>query len=396
MTNGHKIHYNRLFKILGIKNKEDLKRISNQIKVNVKLLTYYNDNRIFPDGQSLVAILEYLSITEFELKIRLGILDTNVINWIANHPEFLLEAIPKHNIVSTNDEIVLKVGYETSSGKLYQADCIELMKTMQNESVDMIFADPPFNLGKTYESDMDDGLSEERYLEWTEAWLQECVRILAPGGSIFIYNLPYWQTHITKMLNQYLNFRHWIAIYMRGLVPIAGRLNPSHYGLLYYTKGDRPKVFNKQRLPMATCRHCGGEIHDYGGKKKGLDANGLSIADVWTDIHPVRHKKFKNRESNELPVKLLHRVISLSTNEGDLIFDPFGGSGTTYVVAEYLSRRWIGCEIGGIDPIIERLKSNEDAKIMKRIEKETNVLFTEDQRELRRKYCHWLPEDIVK
>lgn len=391
MANGKNLHYNRLFKILGIKDKEDLKIVSSKIKVGTQSLIYYNDNRIFPDGEVLFSILAYLGMTEFELKLRLGILDTKVINWIADHPEFLIDSISQKKFVVEGQ---LDIGYETPYGKLYQADCLDLMRTMKDGSVDMIFADPPFNLGKTYESGINDELSEERYLEWTELWLQECVRILAPGGSLFVYNLPYWQTHITNVLNKYLNFRHWIAIYMRGLIPVIGKLNPSHYGLLYYIKGDRPRVFNKQRIPMATCRHCGGEIHDYGGKKKSLDQNGLSIADVWTDIHPVRHKKFKNRDSNELPIKLLHRIISLATNEGDLVFDPFGGSGTTYSVAEYLRRRWIGCEIGEIETTKARMQGTDDARMLAKIESETNVLFTEEQKKLRRSKGHWLIENL--
>ena len=176
-------------------------------------------------------------------------------------------------------------------------------------------------------------------------------------------------------------------------MPIPKRLHPSHYGLLYYTKGSKPKAFNKQRIPISTCRHCGGEIHDYGGKKKNLDQKGLSIADVWTDINPVRHKKFKNRESNELSLKLLYRVILLASNEGDLVFDPFGGSGTTYVVAEHLRRHWIGSDIGDINTIINRFKENhQDKLLLQDIKKETNVLFTKDQVNLRRENNFWTYE----
>ncbi|WP_378954388.1 DNA-methyltransferase [Pelosinus sp. sgz500959] len=391
MANGQKLHYNRLFKILGIQNKEDIGRISKVLGVQPQLLTYHNDNRIFPNGDLLFRVLNYLRMSEIELKLRMGVLDTKIIKWIADNPEILLDAIPEFNDEKISN---FTVSYETDLGSLYQADCIKFMKTMDEGSIDMIFADPPFNLGKVYESGVDDELSEERYLEWTEAWLLECVRILAPGGSLFVYNIPYWQNHIANVLNRYLNFRHWIAIYMKGLVPVGGKLNPSHYGLLYYTKGERPKTFNKQRIPMATCRHCGGEIFDYGGKKKNLHENGLSIADVWTDIHPVRHKKFKNRELNELSVKLLHRIISLATNKGDILFDPFGGSGTTYAVAECLQRRWIGCEIGSIEPIINRLQNKDDSSMIEKIENETNVLFTEEQRLRRKQNKFWLLEDL--
>lgn len=389
--NKQKLHYNRLFQILGIRKLEDLKTISKNLSVSAKMLEYYNNNRIFPDGKVLEKILEFMGYSKLELKIRLGILDDNMIKWIANNPRFLLEQFKDQE---TNNTIITTPDFQTEYGSLYQSDCIEVMKNMDNDSVDLIFADPPFNLGKKYESGMDDYLSEEEYLLWTETWLLECVRILKPGGSLFIYNLPYWQTQIANILNKYLNFRHWIALYMRGLMPVSGKLLPSHYGLLYYVKGERPSVFNKQRIPMPTCRHCGGEIHDYGGKKKDLDFAGLSIADVWTDIHPVRHKKFKNRASNELPVKLLHRVISLASNEGDIVFDPFGGSGTTYAVAECLRRHWIGCEIGSIDPIINRLQDNDDCNMIAKVEKETNVIFTEDQKLKRRKNNFWLLEDL--
>lgn len=107
---------------------------------------------------------------------------------------------------------------------------------------------------------------------------------------------------------------------MKGLIPVKDKLHPEHYSLLYYIKGERPKVFNQQRIPMATCRHCGGELRDYGGKKKDLDPKGLSVPDIFVDINPVRHEKYKNRKANELPLKLLYRIISLGSNEGDIVF----------------------------------------------------------------------------
>ena len=137
---------------------------------------------------------------------------------------------------------------------------------------------------------------------------------------------------------------------------IKNRLYPSHYSLLYYIKGAKPKVFHKQRIPLAVYRHCGGDIHDYGGYKNKLNVNGINLTDVWYDIPPVRHSKYKNRNSNELSLKLLERVISMASNEGDLVFDPFGGSGTTYIVAEILKRKWIGIEIGDVSAIRKRFE----------------------------------------
>jgi site-specific DNA-methyltransferase (adenine-specific) len=84
---------------------------------------------------------------------------------------------------------------------------------------------------------------------------------------------------------------------------------------------------------------------------------------VWLDIPPVRHASTKRREANELSTKLLQRVLEISTEPGDLVLDPFGGSGTTYAVAEQMKRRWFGVEIGDTDPIVRRLKG-EPTNIM--------------------------------
>lgn len=381
-----KIHLNNLYKILNISNSNDLKNIAKTIGVKSGDLEFFNNNMIFPNGTVLGKILDYTGYSEFELKLRLGILESDVVQWISNNPELLLDAFKDGSNYQFNEMSTI---YKTELGKLYQGDCLELMKQIPSNSIDCIFADPPFNLNKKYDSGIDDNLSEQHYLEWTEKWLLECVRILAPGGSLFVYNIPYWSTHIAHILNKYLTFRHWISISMKGLIPVANRLHPSHYALLYYVKGEHPKVFNKQRIPMNTCRHCGGEVHDYGGKKKTLSPSGLSISDIWTDINPVRHKKFKNRDANELPVKLLHRVISLATNEGDVVFDPFGGSGTTYAVAELLHRRWIGIEIGEVDTIINRIDSQSDLDLLNKVIEESNVLFTKDQIEKRNKSGFW-------
>jgi site-specific DNA-methyltransferase (adenine-specific) len=394
LTSTQKFHINNLFRILNINNKSDLTSISKKMKVGSRELQYYNDKMIFPEGKNLEKIINYIGYSEMELKIRLGILDNKVVKWISENPMFILENYKEENGIIDNN---IKPQFTSKYGELYQEDCINVMKKIPDSSVNMIFADPPFNLNKKYESGIDDYLSEQEYIEWTEKWILECIRILSPGGAIFVYNIPYWNTHTSMILNKYLNFRHWIAISMKGLVPIKNRLHPEHYSLLYYIKGDKPEVFNQQRIPMMTCRHCGGEIRDYGGKKKNLDPKGLAIPDIFTDINPVRHEKYKNREANELPLKLLYRIISLSSNEGDLIFDPFGGSGTTYIVAEYLKRRWLGSEIGSINDIVCRFENIEkDISILQQIEKESNVLFTETQVKLRKKNELWCYEKLEK
>lgn len=394
MSKNNEFHINRLFKELKIYNKDDLKERAKQLKVKAEKLEFYNNKMIFPQGEILNSILLYKNYSELELKLRLGVIDNELIEWISKNPKIIVDNINKESIKIEKE---LKAGFSTEYGELFMGDCLSVMKGIPDESVDLIFADPPFNLNKVYESGINDYVSEQEYIQWTEKWVLECLRILSPGGAIFIYNLPYWNTYTANILNKYANFRHWISISMKGLVPVANKLQPEHYSLLYYIKGERPKRFNKQRIPMQTCRHCGGEIRDYGGKKKSLDPSGLSISDIFTDINPVRHKKYKNRDANELPVKLLHRVISLASNEGDIVFDPFGGSGTTYIVAEYLKRKWIGIEIGSIDDIVNRFNNNDtDLKLLKEIDSESNVLFTDKQIKMRERNNFWGYEILSK
>lgn len=267
--------------------------------------------------------------------------------------------------------------FSSCFGKLYKGDCIGVLKMIESESVDVVFADPPFNLGKLYDSGIDDSIEESEYLKWCESWLTECFRILKNGGSLFIYNLPRWNIFLGGFLSQWMTFKHWITVEVKASLPIRGRLYPSHYSLLYYVKGKTAKTFHPDRLPISTCRHCGGDIRDYGGHKKKLNPNGLNLSDVWTDISPVRHQKYKNRSSNALPLKLLDRVICMSSDEGDTIFDPFGGSGTTYVASELNRRNWVGCDLD-TTAIVNRFSSLEmDTNLLKKIHSEKNSLYAD-------------------
>ena len=247
----------------------------------------------------------------------------------------------------------------TPRGALFNEDCLTLLRVMKSESVDTVFADPPFNLGKAYGSRVNDNLLDSEYVEWGREWIRECVRTLKPGGAFFLYNLPKWNVIFGSYLVELgMDFRHWIAISIEFGLPIPGRLYPAHYSLLYYTKG-KPKTFGKVRTPIEMCRHCKGEIRDYGGHRGAMNPNGVNLTDVWTDIPPVRHWKFKSkkRSANQLSTKLLERVVHVSTKPGELILDPFGGSGTTCAVAESLGRCWIGSELESCEVILERFQS---------------------------------------
>jgi site-specific DNA-methyltransferase (adenine-specific) len=229
--------------------------------------------------------------------------------------------------VAQSPDVALQPRYISRKGVLFEGDCLDYLPRFKSDLVDTVFADPPFNLGKTYGGRTVDSRTDAEYVEWCQRWLRECVRVLTPGGSLFVYNLPKWNLLFGAYLMglRDMQFRHSIAIEMKSCLPIPGRLYPAHYSLLYFTKG-KPKTFRKIRTPIETCRHCGGEIRDYGGHRGAMNPLGVNLKDVWTDIPPVRHWKFKNRgrRANALSTKVLDRVVEMTTRPGDVVLDPFG------------------------------------------------------------------------
>jgi site-specific DNA-methyltransferase (adenine-specific) len=244
---------------------------------------------------------------------------------------------------------------KTKYGVLYSDDCLKVLTKIQTGTIDCVFADPPFNLGKDYNNGYNDKVSAKKYFDWCFNWIAECCRILKPGGAIFIYATPELAVRFGNILNERVNFRHWIALTMKGTYCRGKKLYPAHYALLYYTKGE-PKTFNKLRVPIPTCRHCGKEIKDYGGHRAKLNPDGLNLTDFWEDTSPNRHHKFKVRPGvNELKITIPERAILISTNEGDIVLDPFGGGGSTFQAAEKNKRNWIGIELYDCQHIKKRL-----------------------------------------
>jgi len=247
--------------------------------------------------------------------------------------------------------------FSTSYGLLFDLDCLDLFPTIRSDSIDCVFADPPFNLRKDYGNGSEcDDLTRDNYLQWSFRWIDEAVRVVKPGGAVFIYILPQWGFHFaTHLEKRGMLFRHWIALSMKGTFPRGRKLYPAHYGLLYFTKG-MPKTFNRVRLPIPTCRHCGGDIKDYGGHRKYLNPLGLNLTDFWEDTAPARHGRFKARwHINELKPMVPGRCFQIATKPGEIIMDPFGGGGSSYEAAQELGRYWIGAEIATCDAIITRL-----------------------------------------
>jgi len=391
----------RLFRALGLDGRDavSLRSFCKGTGIAPSELRSANDEGVLPSGRLLGRILAATGLSAEKLMLRMGVLDHSLLQRLCEHADEISEILADRDGESplcplAQGAPTMRPDFETELGKLYRGDCLEVLPVIESDSVDLAFADPPFNLKKLYPSRIDDDLREAQYVSWCQDWLGELIRVLKPGGSLFVWNLPKWNSILAKFLDERLTFRHWIAVDIKYCLPIAGRLYPSHYSLLYYCKGRKPSVFNPDRLPMEICPKCRADLRDYGGYKHKMNPDGVNLCDVWRDISPVRHARYKKRKgANELPLKLMDRVVTLASQPGQLVLDPFGGAGTTYVAAELKSRRWTGIEIGPLDDIVERFSNiDEDDLHLRRIREQANHLFTAEDLRERKRQGLWTPE----
>jgi len=251
-------------------------------------------------------------------------------------------------------------------GYFVPCDALALLGNLRNECATIVFLDPPFNLGKKYgsRSGKADRSIEPEYEQFMQSVLKESVRVLSPGGALYLYHLPQWAMRLGAFLHGEMTFRHWIAVSMKNGFARGKYLYPAHYALLYFTKGT-PKTFVRPKVPAATCRSCGQFIKDYGGYKRYIES-GINLSDIWEDLSPVRHAKYKKRSENELPLELTNRVVQISGGEGSLFVDPFVGSGTSIISAYDANMMFVAGdrEITCCDIAEERLKEHIKKKII--------------------------------
>lgn len=236
--------------------------------------------------------------------------------------------------------------------KIIHGDMFDVMKDMPDNSVDMAFIDPPYNLKKSY-STYNDEQKDQEYIKWCNDWLSECMRVLKTTGSLFVINIPMWAVYHAHHLNNIALFKHWIAWDALGS-PTKSRLLPSHYGILWYTKTDNIK-HHTIRIPHVRDRK-GELLADWGGKKDMLHPYGKVASDIWGDIHRIRHKVKRDSHPCQLPPHLIERMILSTTDEGDIVLDPMVGTGTTAVAAKRMGRKYIGIDID--DEYVKIAKKN--------------------------------------
>jgi DNA modification methylase len=208
------------------------------------------------------------------------------------------------------------------------------IKEFPAESVDLIIADPPYNLGKDYGNNKDLKAWRE-YEKFTKTWLTEAVRILKPSGTIYVFMGVRFISNLFLIMDEEfgLVFNGWITWhYTQGMGRKRG-FSPRHEDILYFTKGDL-FTFNldEVRIPQKYYR-------------KRNNMAGANPGDVWQFSHVHYCSAEREPHPTQKPEALMERMILASSNEGDLVLDPFVGSGTTCRVADALNRRWIGIDL---------------------------------------------------
>jgi len=194
-----------------------------------------------------------------------------------------------------------------------------------------------------------DNLSSEKYNNWCNEWLGQLCRVLKKGGSLFVVNIPSSALLHFVFLHQKLDFQNWIV--WDALSAPVKKILPSHYPILFFTKGLKPKSFNYHNAkgnndPICEpldYRYCIRNTCIHQRKKGGINTT-KELTDLWTDVHRVKHNVLREDHPTLLPPKLMQRIITLSSNKDELVLDCFNGVGTTTLLAQKLHRDYFGIE----------------------------------------------------
>jgi DNA modification methylase len=242
--------------------------------------------------------------------------------------------------------------------RLYNLDCIAGMNQIAPGSVDLAFADPPFNIGYKYDVYEDQRAADE-YLKWSKQWGQALVRALKPTGTFWLAIGDDFAAEL-KMIFQRelgLHYRSWVIWYYTFGVHCKNKFSRSHTHLFHFVKDAQNFTFNKDDIRVPSARqlvyadaraNAKGRLPDDTWILRPQDAEGSFGAEDDTWYFPRVCGTFKERagwHGCQMPELLLGRIISACSNIGETVLDPFGGSGTTLVTAKKLNRRFIGFEL---------------------------------------------------
>ncbi|MEQ8469936.1 MAG: DNA methyltransferase [Marinoscillum sp.] len=244
--------------------------------------------------------------------------------------------------------------FQTSVGKLFQGDSIELLKTLEPGSIDLIFADPPYNIKK---AEWDSFSSQKEYVDWSMEWITEASRVLKSSGSLYICGFSEILADIKWSSTRLFKGCKWLVWFYRNKANLGNDWGRSHESILHFRKSKEFKFYpdevripyNEHTLKYPTRPQADSSQYAKGRKQKKeyiWEPNplGAKPKDVF-EIPTISNGAWeKYAHETQKPVELLRRIILSSSDIGDVVLDPFGGSGTTFAVAEAYARNWIGIE----------------------------------------------------
>ena len=225
--------------------------------------------------------------------------------------------------------------------EIYCGDCLGVMENIPDSSIDMVFADPPFNVGKNYGTGFKDRRND--YDVWTEKWIKLCIDKLKDTGSIYVMNISRNMNMIMNIMDKYAIWRNTIIWKNNGSGSTKNTFWKFYQPIMFYTKTDS-YTFNRLTETIVNPRWSPRAI-------KG------QLGDIWDDIPfiytgSIKHKEAileansnKKKHPCQMPLGIVSRAIKFSTNKNDLVLDPFIGSGTTALACKMLDRNYIGIDM---------------------------------------------------
>jgi site-specific DNA-methyltransferase (adenine-specific) len=244
--------------------------------------------------------------------------------------------------------------YSHPHGQLYQGDSIDWLKSLDSESIDLVFADPPYNIKK---AEWDSFENQEQYIEWSLQWISEVSRILKSTGSLYICGFSEILADLKHPASKYFKSCRWLIWHYKNKANLGNDWGRSHESIIHFRKSNQVKLnMDDVRIPYGAHTlkypsHPQAETSAYGkGSKKKRDnwtpnPKGAKPKDVIEIPTTCNGMGETTPHPTQKPEELLRKFVLASSNEGDLVIDPFSGSGTTLVVAEQLNRRWMGCDL---------------------------------------------------
>jgi site-specific DNA-methyltransferase (adenine-specific) len=239
---------------------------------------------------------------------------------------------------------------------LITGDCLDVLAAQPAGSVDLAFADPPFNIG--YEYDVyHDRRGKADYLAWADRWLAAVRRVLSPTGSLFVaIGDEFAAEHKVRLDALGLTLRNWIVWHYTFGVSCTKKFNRSHAHIFYYVADPKRFTFNADPVRVPSARQTTyadrranpvGKLPDdtWVLRPQESDAHFRPDSDTWSVSRVCGTFKERTGHPCQMPEAVLDRIIRVASNPGDLVLDPFAGSGTTLAVAKKLGRRYLGIEL---------------------------------------------------